>query len=465
MEEDHRQRVAAAKLDEADLMGNHSSFSHHSNELNLFKDRGSDRSQGLVQDWVNSFPAGNSSEFNFSRPGSATADPPVKDTSPSNPPENPSNVADNLHYLEMLSQYTRPGVAISVAQQEALYREYLQAQLQQSLIDQRAHSPSGSGEVNQVPVDVQNVALPPHQPPMQPPWPPTPVMAPTNAIFVPYFSTNPQINQFLGPKTSSVPCQLHMSMPHVPQQQNPPQSNVQHQTQVPIAHSSHNVPPLLNPLVNPPPVFPPQQLYNPQPPVVPSPIPASATTYLPVPNITQQNIVHSSQARLLPCPNAPKLPLNRNPDLNMWRFPRNTPPSLNQAKNNATVFNNVQPNLPPRTADPTVIHPILQMSAQNNPNSNHAANCSIPVNPFSTTTNIAPPFVTPVIHPTYGHTAPIPLCWGGPPHTTPPAPASENANLIKAFTDALTSKRNEPLPEVVPIQWGSSTVARMVWSI
>ena len=155
LEEDHRQRVAAAKLDEADLMDNHSLFSHHSSELNLFKDKGSDRSQGLVQDWVNSFPAGNLSELNFSRPGSATAEPPVEDTSPSNPPENPSNVADNLHHLEMLSQYTRPGVAISVAQQEALYREYLQAQLQQSLVDQRAHSPSGSGEVNQVPVDVQ----------------------------------------------------------------------------------------------------------------------------------------------------------------------------------------------------------------------------------------------------------------------------------------------------------------------
>ena len=406
-EEDHRQRVAAAKLDEAELMDNDSLFSHRSSELNLLKDKGSDRSQGLVQDWVNSFPAGNSSDLNFSRPGSATAEPPVKDT-PSNLPENTSNVANNLHHLEMLSQYTRPGVAISVAQQEALYREYLQAQLPQSLSDQRAHSPSGSGkvnQVNQVPVDVQNVALPPLQPPMQPPRPPSPALAPTNAIFVPDFSTNPQINQFLGPKSSSVPCQLHMSIPHVPQQQNPPQSNIQHQTQVSIAQSSHNVPPLLNPLVNPPPVFPPQQLYNPQPPVVPPPIPASATTYLHVPNVPQQNIVHSPQARLLPCPTAPKIPLNRNPDLNLCSFPQNTPPNLNQAKNNATVFNNVQPNLPPRTADPTVIHLILQLNAQQNLNRNQAATCSIPVNPFSTTTNIVPPFVTPVIQPIYGHTA------------------------------------------------------------
>ena len=281
LEEDHRQRVAAAKLDEAELMENRSLFSHHSSELNLFKDRGSGKSQRLVQDWVNSFPPGNSlsaaSELNYSCLGSATAVPPVQDAVPSNPPENTNIVAGNLNYLEMLSQYTRPGVAISVAQQEALYREYLQAQLQQSLSDQRARSPSGSGKVNQVtqvPVDVQNVALPPPQPPMQPPRPRTPVMAATNSIFVPDFSTNPQVNQFLGPKCSSVPCQLHMSVPHNPQQQNPPQSNISHQTQIPIAQSPYKVPPPLNPLVNLTPVIPPQQLVNPQPPVILLPIPS-----------------------------------------------------------------------------------------------------------------------------------------------------------------------------------------------
>ena len=92
LEEDHRQRVAAAKLDEAELMDNHSLFGHHSSELNLLRDRGSDRSQRPVQDWKISFPAGSSltaaSELNFSRPGSATADPLDQDTAPSNPPEN-----------------------------------------------------------------------------------------------------------------------------------------------------------------------------------------------------------------------------------------------------------------------------------------------------------------------------------------------------------------------------------------
>ena len=48
LDEDHCQRVAAAKLDEAELLHNHSLFSHLSSELILLKDRGSDRSQRLV---------------------------------------------------------------------------------------------------------------------------------------------------------------------------------------------------------------------------------------------------------------------------------------------------------------------------------------------------------------------------------------------------------------------------------
>ena len=78
--------------------------------------------------------------------------------------------------------------------------------------------------------------------------------------------------------------------------------------------------------------------------MIPSPIPASTAIYLRVPNIPQQNIAHSPQARLVPSPAALKRPLNRNPDLNLWRFPQITRPNVNQATNKATVFNNVQPN-------------------------------------------------------------------------------------------------------------------------
>ena len=108
-------------------MDNRSLFSHHSSELHLPKDRGSDRSQKFVQDWVNSFPPSNSltaaGELNFSRPGSAAAYQAVEDTSIGNPPENSNNVARNLNHLEILSQYTRSGVAISIAQHLALYRD------------------------------------------------------------------------------------------------------------------------------------------------------------------------------------------------------------------------------------------------------------------------------------------------------------------------------------------------------
>ena len=114
-------------------MDNRSLFSHHSSELNLFNDSGSNRNQNSVHDWVISFPPVNSltaaSGLNFSRPDSATADHQVQDPALSKPPENASNVAVNLNHVEMLSQFTRPGVAISIAQQEALYREYFQAQL------------------------------------------------------------------------------------------------------------------------------------------------------------------------------------------------------------------------------------------------------------------------------------------------------------------------------------------------
>ena len=117
--EDYRQRVAAAKLDEAKLKYNCLLFSHQSSELNLFTDRESDRSHRFFQDWASSFPLGNSlnnaSELNFYRLGSATADNPVQDTALGNPSENSSNVADSLNYPEMLSQYTRPGSAMSIA--------------------------------------------------------------------------------------------------------------------------------------------------------------------------------------------------------------------------------------------------------------------------------------------------------------------------------------------------------------
>ena len=129
----------------------------------------------------------------------------------------------NLNHLEMLSLYTRPGFTVFIAQQEALYRENLQPQLNQSVSDsmvEQANSPSGSGAVNQVPFDIQNVALPPLQLPIQPPQRPKPDMTQSNSyIFVPDFLTYPQANGRtdqsavqLRSKSSIMPGQLRRTL-------------------------------------------------------------------------------------------------------------------------------------------------------------------------------------------------------------------------------------------------------------
>ena len=69
------------------------------------------------------------SELNFSQPGSAFADHPVQITTLSKPTENSNDVAANLNRLEMLSQFTRPGIAFYMAQQETLYCEHHHGQL------------------------------------------------------------------------------------------------------------------------------------------------------------------------------------------------------------------------------------------------------------------------------------------------------------------------------------------------
>ena len=139
-------------------------------------------------------------------------------------------------------------------------------------------------------------------------------------------------------------------------------------------------------IVNPPPVIPLQQLINPQPPVTPSPIPASATTYLHVPNNPLQNTVNSPQAHLVLCQQLNERHLNCNLNPSSRRFPHSL--NVSQTTNNAAVFNNFQLSLIPSTANPAISHQILQSTPPQNVNSNHAATSFIPGNLFGKTTNI-----------------------------------------------------------------------------
>ena len=150
-----------------------------------------------------------------------------------------------------------------------------------------------------------------------------------------------------------------------------PQLNMA-QEKLHFTHPTQKFPQPPNPLVKPPPVAPPQQLFNPQPPVIAPPISASKKTHLPVTNVPQQNIVHSPQARVITCRTAQKRPLNCNLDLTLWSFLQNNPPNIKQATRKSSVFNNFQPAPPTHSAISALSRPNPQLAAPQNVNSNHA---------------------------------------------------------------------------------------------
>ena len=63
------------------------------------------------------------------------------------------------------------------------------------------------------------------------------------------------------------------------------------------------------------------------------------------------------------------------------------------------------------------------------------------------TTNVVPGLATPVFQPTYPYVGPTPLSWSGPQVSAAAPPIPDNASLIRELADAITSKRNDPLPE------------------
>ena len=64
-------------------------------------------------------------------------------------------------------------------------------------------------------------------------------------------------------------------------------------------------------------------------------------------------------------------------------------------------------------------------------------------NPIATTSNVVPGLATPVFQPTY----PYPLSWSGLQVSAPAPTIPDNASLIRELADAITSKKNDPLPE------------------
>ena len=101
-------------------------------------------------------------------------------------------------------------------------------------------------------------------PPFQRPGPFTPVMTPPNpSSFVPNKSSS-KANQ--GPIWCTLETEMFQytssvaAVPHVPQQQNPPQFNFPKRTKLPNTHRRHYLSPPRNPFVELPPLFPPHKL-------------------------------------------------------------------------------------------------------------------------------------------------------------------------------------------------------------
>ena len=142
----------------------------------------------------------------------------------------------------------------------------------------------------------------------------------------------------------------------------------------------------------------------------------------------------------VPITHAPPAP----PDPNVWSFPAAVPSNAVPLVRTSANLYTVQP-APSINPHISTSHRSSHVKAAAGAQ-NYVTSDFMQANPFSSSTGTAPTFVTPIIPPTYGATVPNPLCWGGPPHPTPSAPSLDSADLIKQLAEAITCKKNDPLP-------------------
>ena len=173
----------------------------------------------------------------------------------------------------------------------------------------------------------------------------------------------------------------------------------------------------------------------------PAPFISSANVFVPQLNHPSPPQKRYQPQKFFPITHAAPAP----PDSNIWCFP-------SAISSNAVPLVTTTANL--YTVQPApMINPHITTSLRSSHiqaaegSQNYVTSDFLQTNPFSSSTGTAPTFVTPISPPTYGATVPNPLCWGGPPHPTPSAPFLDSADLINQLADAITCKKNDPLPE------------------
>ena len=315
-------------------------------------------------------------------------------------------------------------------------------------------------------------------PPTQQLIPPLPFAMQRNQNITSEVFTNAQlqISKSRGPKTSSLPKNNWAQRICSRQQINcvPPAPNA---TLPPFPTTNHPAPVINVPLHPSAPQCPNNQQHNSEParpndfpipnpvfaPNLTAPIPHTPLINQPLVSNNFQNSnnrVHKVVRSVAPpFPNMPNISLGQSvvPNMSHWRFLQHKPSLVNQ---DVTTVNNVAPNVQAHIA-PSVTNSPQQIYS----NSPLLIDMQSPsgaqqVNPTAITSNVVPVLATPVFQPAYPYVGPTPLSWSGPQVSVPAHPIPDNASLIRELDDAITGKKNDPLPEWKlaqyngdPLQW------------
>ena len=125
------------------------------------------------------------------------------------------------------------------------------------------------------------------------------------------------------------------------------------------------------------------------------------------------------------------------------RFPQRRPSKVNQDIN---TVNSVPPKAQAHILASNTN--ILQRTYPNSPLliDMHSPSGIQQENLIATASNVVPVLATLVFQPTYLYVGPTQLSWSGLQVSATGPPIADNASLIRELADAITSKKNDPLP-------------------
>ena len=476
LEENNRKRLTEATLQEFELLD---AVSKGSQSETTISARNSMRSEKSVQDWINT-----SLSLSFHNE-EKTSEPQVMIDPPECPSHNngktveyqnteisrhsiPKNCRGNYilsnETLQQLDPYYTPRENfLAAANTQALYQAHLKAQMNQTGQQGTAlPSITNQGTADSQPPSVQAPGA--SSPPNQQPIPPHTFAPQENQDIATEFFYQRTTSNFAtqGPETSSLP-EINSAQRICPRQQINFVPRAPNAIPPPFPTTNHPAPATIVPLHPSAPPSPIIQQHNSEPthpnvlpiqnpvfaPNLTAPIPHATLVNPPLVNYTFQNNnnpVHKAvRSVAAPVPNMPNIPFCQNfvPNMSHWRFPQQRPSIVNQ---DTTTVNSLPPNVHTHIASSSTYVPLRIY--QNSPPLIDMQSPSVAQqeNLITTTINVVAGLATPVFLSTYPCVGPTPLSLSGPQVSAPAPPIPDNASLIREIADALTSKRNDPLP-------------------